>query len=125
VLCDRFADSTMAYQGYGRELGTERVSLIHEATLADFSPAFTLLLDLPVEVGLKRALARRDGEDRYENMDISFHERMRNGYLEIAKNDVDRIKIIDGSGAVEDVFDRVLKATLESFPALTPKLERG
>lgn len=108
VLCDRFADSTMAYQGYGYELGRERILQVHEAALGDFNPDLTLIIDIPVDVGLKRALARRDGEDRYESMDISFHQRMRDGYIDIAKLSPERVQIVDGAGSIDDVYDLLL-----------------
>ncbi|MTI10047.1 dTMP kinase [Curvivirga aplysinae] len=118
VLCDRFADSTMAYQGYGHELGRERIEQVHIASLGDFNPDLTIIIDIPVEVGLKRALARRDGEDRYENMDISFHQRMRDGYLDIANHAPDRVKVIDGNGEIDEVSERLQQQILATFPEL-------
>ncbi|WP_420547164.1 dTMP kinase [Curvivirga sp.] len=118
VLCDRFADSTMAYQGYGHELGRERVEQVHKAALGDFNPDLTIIIDIPVEVGLKRALARRDGEDRYENMDISFHQRMRDGYLDIANHATNRVKVIDGNGEIDEVSKRLEQQLLTTFPEL-------
>ena len=76
VVSDRFADSTMAYQGYGHGMGRERIEQLHALALGPFKPDLTLILDLPVEAGLRRATAGHDGaEDRYERMDRAFHER--------------------------------------------------
>lgn len=99
VLCDRFFDSSVAYQGAGRGLGMERVKALQTMALGDFKPDLTLILDLPVEVGLGRAKAREaektDSEDRFENLDISFHETLRNAYLKIAADEPDRCVVID------------------------------
>src|SRR5262249_19221015 len=83
VICDRFADSTMAYQGYAQGVQRDRIEALHRVVLGDFAPALTLILDLPVEEGLVRARARSGnaGEDRYERMGQAFHERLRAGYL--------------------------------------------
>ena len=71
--------------------------------MGDFAPDLTLILDLPVELGLKRALARRDGEDRYEGLDTAFHERLRQGFREIAEREPTRCAIVDAGGAVTAV----------------------
>ena len=92
VISDRFADSTMAYQGYGLGLAREIIRRIHRVTLEGVAPDLTLVLDLPVLTGIERSLRRLEqtagiAEDRYEQMDIDFHERMRAGFLEIAAGD--------------------------------------
>ncbi len=97
VLSDRFADSTMAYQGYGHDLNRDDLKRLYRLALGDFRPDLTIILDLPVEDGLARAASRGDGEDRYERMDIAFHERLRAGFLEIAENEPVRCAVIDGS----------------------------
>jgi len=84
VVSDRFADSTMAYQGYGHGLGREAIDALHRLVVGDFAPDLTFILDLPVERGLARATAAARGEDRYERMDHAFHERLREGFLDIA-----------------------------------------
>ena len=103
VICDRFFDSTMAYQGYGLGLGRELIATLQGAALGDFRPDLTLILDLPVEDGLARAAARRGGEDRYERMDIAFHHRLRDGFLDIAAREPERCAIIDAAHPVETV----------------------
>src|SRR5918996_1848434 len=84
VVCDRFADSTMAYQGFGMGLGRQAVESLYRLVVETFAPDLTLILDLPVEEGLRRAAARAGTDTRYERMDASFHERVRGGFQEIA-----------------------------------------
>lgn len=111
VICDRFSDSTMAYQGYGGGVEPARIQAIHEAVLGDFKPDLTLILDLPTEEGLARAGKRlveaKSAEDRFERMERDFHDRLRNGFLEIAKSDPLRCKVIDASGDIAAVSDKV------------------
>ncbi|MBI3506938.1 MAG: dTMP kinase [Proteobacteria bacterium] len=107
VLCDRFADSTMAYQGYGHRLGRKFVTGLHRLTLGTLKPDLTLVFDLPVETGLKRALARAGAETRYERMDIAFHERLRRGFRAIARAEPKRCALIDARGDVETVAKRI------------------
>ncbi|MHA1154414.1 MAG: dTMP kinase, partial [Alphaproteobacteria bacterium] len=83
VLCDRFADSTMAYQGYGHGLGRAAIEQLYALAVGDFAPDLTFILDVPVDLGLERATSSRRGEDRYLDLDPAFHERVRYGYREI------------------------------------------
>lgn len=108
VVSDRFADSTLAYQGYGHGLPRAELERLYRFVAGDFVPDLTIVLDLPVAEGLRRAAARRGGEDRYERMDHGFHERLRNGYLTIARDNPDRCAVIDAQGEVEDVAGRVM-----------------
>jgi dTMP kinase len=108
VLCDRFADSTMAYQGYGHGLGRAFVAKLHRLTLGAFKPDLTLIFDLPVEAGLKRALARAGAETRYERMDIAFHERLRRGFRAIARAEPKRCALVDARGDIDAVERRIL-----------------
>lgn len=109
VLCDRFADSTMAYQGYGHGLGRASIEALSRLVLGDFAPDLTILLDLPVAEGLARAAGRSGNEDRYERMDTDFHERLRLGFLEIAAGAPDRCVLIDATPAVDEVAARILE----------------
>ncbi|MBM3567344.1 MAG: dTMP kinase [Alphaproteobacteria bacterium] len=104
VICDRFADSTAAYQGFGHQLGRESIARLHRLVLGEFKPDLTLILDLPVELGLRRASARGGGEDRYERMDRAFHERLRQGFLAIAATERERCAVIDASAEPDAVF---------------------
>jgi dTMP kinase len=119
VICDRFADSTMAYQGYGHELGTEWVSDLHMLVLGDFKPDLTMVFDIAPEQGLKRANSRSDTEDRYERMETSFHDRLRVGFLAIASNEPDRCVVLDASGTIDDIHAQILASVQER---LRPKL---
>ncbi|HAD86367.1 MAG TPA: dTMP kinase [Rhodospirillaceae bacterium] len=103
VLCDRFTDSTMAYQGGGHGLGFDRIRELHHQILGNFRPDLTLILDLPVEEGLARAFGRAGAEDRYERMDLGFHERIRATFLAIGEEEPNRCAIIDATGGVDDV----------------------
>ncbi len=107
VLCDRFADSTMAYQGYGHRLGPEFVRKLHRLVLGNLQPDLTLMFDLPVEFGLKRALARAGAETRYERMDIAFHKRLRQGFRAIARAAPKRCALVDASGSENQVAARI------------------
>ena len=103
VLSDRFADSTLAYQGYGRGLPQDMLRQLHLFISNDFMPDLTLILDLPVETGISRALRRPGHETRFERMDWAFHERVRKGFLEIAQAEPQRCAVIDASADLEAV----------------------
>jgi len=120
VVSDRFADSTMAYQGYGHGLGREPIERLYAVTVGSFAPDLTLVLDVPPESGIARTHARMDGEDRYERMDLSFHQRLRAGFLEIAALEPQRCVIIDASGSVDEVHAAILKAVAERLPEHMP-----
>ncbi len=120
VLSDRFADSTMAYQGYGHGLGREPIEQLYTLVVGNFAPDLTLILDVPVALGLERALARRDGEDRYEGLDGAFHERLRQGFRETAEREPHRCVLIDGSGAVESVQAAVRACVAERLDVALP-----
>ncbi|MBP7065232.1 dTMP kinase [Ferrovibrio sp.] len=97
VVSDRFADSTMAYQGYAGQVGRAAVESLHGWVLGDFKPDLTLILDLPVEIGLARAGGRGGGEDRYERMGLAFHEALRAAFLDIAAREPQRCHVVDAS----------------------------
>jgi dTMP kinase len=112
VVCDRFADSTLAYQGYG--LGVDRAVLrrLHRDVVEDTNPDLTLILDIDPEKGLARA-GRRNAHDRYERMDIEFHRRLRAGFLAIARKERDRCVVIDADGDLESIRTAILSAVRE------------
>ncbi len=120
VLCDRFADSTLAYQGYGHGLDRAAIDALHALVVGAFRPDLTLILDLPVAQGLNRAKARGAGEDRYESFDQAFHERLRVGFQEIARQGPERCALVDASGGIEAVHRLVRAQVTErlgvSFP---------
>jgi len=110
VISDRFADSTLAYQGYGRGLALEDLATLHRFALGSFGPDLTVILDLPAEIGLARATARASGGDRFERLDRAFHERLRHGFRQIAAEDGARCVLIDGSSNAQSVHRAVLEA---------------
>lgn len=106
VLCDRFSDSTLAYQGYGRGLDLEGIHRLNRMVTGGIMPDLTLLLDLDPEVGLVRSAL--GGLDRLEKEDPSFHKRVREGYLALAKKESKRVKVIPADGSREAIAARVL-----------------
>jgi len=107
VICDRFADSTRAYQGYGLGLSMEAIETLYRVALGEFAPDLTVILDVPVEIGMQRMNARDGDPDRYERMDIAFHERLRQGFLDIAGNNPDRCEVIAANADIEIVTARI------------------
>lgn len=102
VLCDRFYDSTTAYQGAGRNLGDIDLAALHRLATGGLVPDLTVLLDLPVEEGLKRALGDARG-DRIERESIAFHERVREAFMDIAKQEPDRVRVLNGLRRPKDL----------------------
>lgn len=113
VVCDRFVDSTTAYQGYGGGVPIERLAEMHHFIAGDFQPDLTFILDVPVDIGLARAAQRRSGETRFESKARDFHERVRQGFLTIAKNEPGRCAVIDASRDAKAVGDSVLAVIRE------------
>jgi dTMP kinase len=107
VICDRFADSTRAYQGALGRLPRDLLHALERVALDGFKPDLTLILDVPVEVGLARAAARRGGDaaDRFESEGRGFHTRLRQAYLEIAEREPERCIVIDASLPPDAVLD--------------------
>jgi dTMP kinase len=114
VLCDRFNDATIAYQGYGRKIDLKWVERLNHLSSQGIRPDVTFLLDCPSDVGLKRALQRnralkQEREERFEREEIQFHQRVRKGYLAIAKKEPRRVKVIDTRQGEDKVFERIRK----------------
>ena len=120
VVCDRFSDSTVAYQGYGHGLDRAMLQDLSARVLDEFAPDATLILDIPVDVGLARAASRDGGEDRYERMDRAFHERLRQGFLEIARHEPDRCIMIDASADMAAVQAAIAGAIAARLPGALP-----
>lgn len=111
VLCDRFMDSTRAYQGYAGGCDMRLLDALETSIIGGTRPNLTLIFDLDPAEGLARAKARNDGaEDRYERKGIAFHQALRRGFLKIAEGNPARCRIIDATGSVEAVAARVRKA---------------
>ena len=113
VLCDRFTDSTLAYQGYGHRLGAAPVEALRSLVAGSPRPDLTLVIDLPVALGLARAAARAGGAARYEAMDAAFHERVREGFQAIARAEPERCAVIDGGEDPDAVHRAVCRVVAE------------
>jgi len=118
VICDRFFDASTAYQGYARGLGIKMVGKLNLVATGGRKPDLTLVLDLPVNVGLRR-LGRN--LDRIEREAVEFHDRVRQGYLRIAEDEPDRVKVVDAAGTADDTFSDV-KRLVEKL--ISPKKVR-
>jgi dTMP kinase len=116
VISDRFADSTMAYQGIVQGAGRDVVESLYDIAVGDLEPDLTLVLDMPVDIGLARAGAR-GGADRYERMGRAFHERLRDAFLEIVRDNANRCILIDASGNEDAVAALILQAVESRLPA--------
>lgn len=122
VISDRFADSTTAYQGYGRGFPVEEMVRINNFAVGEAVPDITLLLDVDVELSLHRLANRGEGAeelDRIEREQRSFHERVRNGYLELAKRWPERIHVLDGRGDVDGIAAEIWALVMESLISKT------
>ena len=120
VLCDRFSDSTRAYQGRLGNVPTGVLNAMQRVTIGDLKPDLTIILDVPVEVGLKRAAARREGgaPDRFESEDIRFHEGLREAFRQIAAEDPNRCVLIDATQSQEAVSAQVWTALRDHLFAM-------
>lgn len=115
VLCDRFFDSTTAYQGYGMGVDLDTIASLRHLTLGTFQPDLTVLLDIPVDQGLARTGRRADEDTRYEMMAQSFHETLRNGFLAIAEQENDRFHVVDALLPEADVAKHIATAVVARF----------
>jgi len=106
VLCDRHIDSTVAYQGYGRGQDIKKIEFLNDIATKNKKPDLTFLFDIDVELGQKRV---GKNKDRLEKESLDFHSRVKEGYLNLAKLEPQRIKVIDGSKTIEEVFQEVKK----------------
>lgn len=105
VLCDRHIDSTVAYQGYGRGLDIERINMLNNLATNGKKPDLTFVFDVDVETSMKRVGKEKD---RMESAGIDFHNRVRQGYLELAKQEPNRIKVIDATKSIEEIHDEII-----------------
>lgn len=123
VLCDRFMDATEAYQGWARGQDTRLIRMINDLVIMGIRPDLTFLLDLPVEIGLERALRRNSvskvsTQDRFEREQLSFHRKVRKAYLRLARGEKDRFVIIAANAAQKEVEEAV-------FRSIEPLLKKG
>ncbi len=124
VVCDRYADSTRAYQSFGSGLAEAFVERLHALVAAEPRPDLTLILDLETGSGLARARSRSSTTDRYERRDEAFHQRVRDGFLEIAASDPERCAVIDADGSEALVTGRIAAVAAERLGVILPGLSR-
>ena len=105
VICERFVDSSLAYQGFARNLGFEDILKINDFAIGDLYPDLTIYLDVDEEIGLKRVNSRNETKDRLDSESKSFHHKVVEGYKEVIKRFKDRIRVVDASKSVEDVVN--------------------
>ncbi len=114
VICDRFADSSMAYQGYGRGVDLKFLQQLYKMVIGDKQPDRTFVLDINPEIGLQRSFERLNAsgknvsEGRFEAMDLDFHRRLRNGFLEIARMNPDRCIVIDATKSLQLIHQKIV-----------------
>jgi len=114
VLCDRFSDATVAYQGYGRGLDLEMIHVLDKVVTGGMRPDLTFLLDVDAATGVARARGRNQrrglqAEARFENEEIAFHERVRRGYHDLADREPDRFRVVDASASIDAIQDKLRK----------------
>jgi dTMP kinase len=114
VLCDRFVDSTRVYQGMAATVGVELVNRLQAATIGDLAPDLTLILDVPVEVGLARR-GRNATESRFEDKGVAFHQRVRDGFLQLAAEEPARCRVIDAAQGADAVAAALREAVAVRF----------
>jgi dTMP kinase len=110
VVCDRYFDSTLAYQGYGRGLSKRMIANLNQIAALGLKPNLTLILDVPVKVSLTRGKKKGRKKDRLEKEKFEFHQRIRKGFLSIARQNRKRIKVVDGTKNIEETWKKVRKA---------------
>jgi dTMP kinase len=109
VICDRFADSTLAYQGYGHGVDHAFINRLYTDIIGSRQPDWTFVFDLDPEIGVQRALKRHTSEDRFEHMDMTFHHRLRKGFLDIARQNPDRCHLIKADQSVEAIHQEIVQ----------------
>ena len=106
ILCDRHTDSTVAYQGYGRGLDLERINMLNAIATSGLKPDLTIVFDVDIETSMQRVGKEKD---RMESAGVEFFNKVRRGYLEIAKNEPDRVKVINSSDTIENIHKKVVE----------------
>ena len=115
IVCDRFADSTTVYQGVGRDLDREFIKAMHKITIGQREPDITFLLDINPELGLKRAQTRNTDTDVFEQEDLSFHCKIRQGFLELAEENPERINVVAVDKPPENVNNEIMDVILNEL----------
>ncbi|PHR93275.1 MAG: dTMP kinase [Robiginitomaculum sp.] len=118
VICDRFSDSSMAYQGYARGLGQERVRAVHDTVMEGFAPDLTILFDIDPILALKRVQTRGEDLSRFDTEGLAFHKTLREGFLEIARADPKRVKLIDATSSRDAIATQIKHLLMTQFAGL-------
>lgn len=118
VITDRFADSTMAYQGIAGDLGVDDAAALHKIAVDDNDPDLTIILDVPIEKGLARAGGRDGVETRFESKGAAFQAKVRDAFLDIARTHPDRCCVVDATGDIETTAAAVWRVVTQRLPAL-------
>ncbi len=122
VLSDRFADSSLAYQGHARGLGADRVKSVHEAVMGGFEPDLTILFDMDPVLAQKRVETRGENLTRFDAESLDFHKTLRRAFLDIADENPERVHTVDADGSRGNVQNRILFALTKTFPELAGKV---
>jgi len=122
VISDRFADSSLAYQGYARGLGAEKVKAVHAAVMDEFEPDLTILFDIDPILAQKRVETRGEDLSRFDAESIAFHNTLREAFLNIAEENSERIFTVDAAASRDGVQTRILFAISQKYPKLAGKL---
>ena len=115
VICDRFYDATYAYQGWGRGLSIDTINSLHELCTNSIEPDLTFLIDISVQESIDRTQKRNSKQDKFDYLDSDFKERVRQGYIDRANSDPDRIKVINGDQSVELVHEAIWKSIYKFY----------
>ena len=122
VISDRFADSSMAYQGYARGLGKDRVKALHDAVMGGFEPDLTILFDMDPVLAMRRVETRGEDLSRFDAESMEFHNNLREAFLEISKDNEDRFETLDASAGRDAVETRILYFLAQRYSAISEKL---
>ena len=115
VICDRFKDSTMAYQGYGNGLKLDVLEMLQESIFDKLNADLTIILDTLPNISLSRARKRKNGNQKYENMGINFHKKVRKGFIEIAKKSKKRCKLLSANDDKREINKKIIKIIEKQF----------
>ena len=115
IICDRFIDSTLAYQGYAGNLDLDIVKEVNKISIGEIYPDITFIFDIDPTQGIERALGENNKETRFEEKDIMYHKKIRDGYLSIARDNTQRCVVINGADDIEQISKKILELTLDKI----------
>jgi len=118
VICDRFSDSSMAYQGYARGIGPERVAAIDDAVMQGFKPDLTILFDIDPILAQRRVKSRGEDLSRFDTEDLDFHKVLQKAFLDIAENNPDRFRTVDATASRDGIETQIKHIMMQHFPGL-------